>query len=285
MKNLLLLLLFSFLSQGEDFFCQSNLKIDELSNYVLNSPFLPKKLNILSLRDFQSQSGLPRFKKLNPRFSKSYRKIYGKKGSKTIERSLGSSVKEVLGRGWMSQVVLLENGRVFKLIIREQNKTSNIGILFETEAWLTYHLAVNYARYGLKVLPILSVGENGMYLEKPFVPRELIATSILQKNKSLTAEQMEALKDFHQKSMRLVTETGISLDLKHDNMFWYRGEWVILDPIGSIGFKGYSKTLDSPTFSEFYPRWVDPKSVENNGLKIDEVIKKYPEIEKAYKAL
>lgn len=247
-----------------------------LSSYIETSAELPLIFNILALRKFQQSQGLPMFTKLADRFKRSFETLYGSKSSNRIEQFLGSPISAELGTGWMSRVVQLKNGRVFKLIIRERGRTANVGILFESEAWVTFHLQRNEALYQIKTLPILSVGPNGMYLEKPLVVSNSIGDKVFAVG--LTELQINRLKFLHQNAIRLAEDTGISLDLKSSNMFWDGLDWVLLDPIGSIGYKGYARTLDARDFNEFYLRWSDSTVIQDNGLTIDDVVKMFPEI-------
>ena len=209
--------------------CSSSFLTSPLKDYIKSSHALPDLFNVLSLRDYHRTQGLPRFSKLADRFKQSYRQLYGSKQ----DNPLGSVISKELGRGWMGRVVQLEDGRVIKLVVQEVNKTSNIGIYFETEAWVTYHLR-KQRRYKIKVAPIVSVGQDGMYLEKRLIPSELLGDKILKKQKKLTKKQLSSLQNLHSEALRLVRDTGIPLDLKADNMYWSEGGWVLLDPIGSI---------------------------------------------------
>ncbi|MFI5362067.1 MAG: hypothetical protein ACHQ49_08875 [Elusimicrobiota bacterium] len=254
-----------------------------LEDYVHDSKALPKSFNVLALRNFQRKAGILRFTKLDPRYSASFKAVYGPRGSDRLAKSLGSPIDETLGTGWMGRVVSLKDGRTVKTIIREGSRTSKIGILFETEAWMTYHLQQKLDRYGIKVLPIIAVGPDGMYLEKPLVDAKTIGSRILKTKKKLSGTQMARLRILHRSAVGLAEETGVPIDLKADNVFWDGSDWVLLDPVGNISRPAsYGKTLDVRDFDEFYLKWAGKKPPSDKGLTIDRVVKQFPMIQKDY---
>lgn len=260
--------------------CESRfLEKKSLVAYIENSEELPKIFNILALRDFQKSQGLYNFLRLKSRFKKSFAAFY----SAEKENHLGSPITRVLGEGWYSEVVQLQDGRVVKLISTEETSTVRMTIIFETEAWATYHLQKNVDRYHIKTLPILFVGPNGIYLEKPYVNQSSIGSEILKSGRGLTEAQINKLKDLHRNSIRLAEETGISLDTKAGNMFWDGYDWIVLDPIGSINHLDYARTLDVRDFEQYFLRWPGNDGLKDTGLKIDDVANMYPNIRAQYK--
>ncbi len=250
-----------------------------LAHYVENSKELPTSFNILALRDFQRSQELHNFLRLNARIRKSYSSFY------TADKNerLNSSIKQVLGQGWMSEIVQLKDDRVIKLIAPNVTSKIRAAVSFETEAWATYHLQKNSDRYHIKTLPILFVGPNGIYLEKPYVSPTSIGSEILKSEQGLSEAQINKLKDLHRNSIRLAEETGISLDIKADNMFWDGEDWIVFDPIGSISHLDYARTLDVRDFDQYFLRWPGNAGLKDTGLKIDDVVNMYPNIRAQYK--
>ncbi len=250
-----------------------------LAQYIENSKELPSQFNILALRDFQASQGLYNLFRLKSRFKKSFSSFY----TGDIESKLGAPIERSLGKGWLSDVVLLKDDRVVKLIAQQETPIFRAAITFESEAWVTYHLQKNRDRYHIKTLPILFVGPNGIYLEKPYVNPDTIGSAILKSGRSLSQTQMDKLKDLHRNSIRLAEETGISLDTKADNMFWDGEDWIVFDPIGCINYLDYARTLDVRDFDQYLLRWHGNKELKDTGLKIDDVVKMYPHIKANYK--
>lgn len=192
-------------------------------------------------------------------------------GSKSSIRTKDGTVEKIkkeLGSGYRARVVLTESGKVYKI---PHNASSAFAL--ETEAMITQHLQDSYDHYGIKALPILEQGENGVYLEKPLLESSLIASNILDAGGQLTSKQEKALEKLFDASRKYAKETGIGLDLKAANLYWDGTEWVLFDAGPRTSYLPYGFTLDVKDFKT-YLKIFNRDEPPSGPTSIEEMIKR-----------
>ncbi len=183
-------------------------------------------------------------------------------------RGDAGTVGEKLGEGVRSDVYELGKARVIKVAYEAEDMTA-----LEGEALVFEFLKDNAERYPIRLLPVLEKGEKGLFLIKSRVKKDSIGKYILRKNGKLSAAQLHGLEKVYEVSRQLAEDTGISLDIKSDNLFWADGAWNILDLGPRTMSHPYFFTLERKSFQEYLEIWDSDSSSRSGVMDVEDYIR------------
>jgi hypothetical protein len=190
---------------------------------------------------------------------------------KNFSRRLGGKSAQVgkkIGEGVRSDVYLLGEDHVIKVAYEPEDMAA-----IEGEAQVYDFLKLNAGEFPVQLLEILERGERGMFLIKPRVEKETIGKYILKANGKLSPAQLRSLEDVYNVSRRLAEQTGISLDIKSDNLYWTKKGWAILDLGARTMSHPYFFTLERKSFAEYLEIWNSDSGSREGVMDVEDYIR------------
>lgn len=213
-------------------------------------------LNALSSEEAAAREQIhSEFMEAMPRFT---RKLDGKT----------SSIGKKIGEGIRSDVYELGRGYVIKVAYESEDMAA-----IEGEALVYDFLKKNADKYPLRLLDILERGPRGMFLIKPRVEKDTIGKYILKGGNPLSAAQLKSLEQVYEVSRRLAEDTGVSLDIKSDNLVWTPQGWAILDLGARTMSHPYFFTLERQSFSEYLKIWNSDSGERSGVMDVEDYIR------------
>lgn len=177
------------------------------------------------------------------------------------------AIGKKLGEGIRSDVYELGESRVIKVAYDAEDMTA-----LEGEKLVFDFLKKNEKIYPFRLLEILEMGPQGIFLIKPRVQKDAIGKYILKKNGQLTPAQLRSLEEVYDLSLKLAKDTGLSLDIKSDNLVWTNKGWAILDLGPRTMSHPYFFTLECKTFAQYLEIWNSDSGARSGVMDVEDYI-------------